>query len=272
LSAGTPPPSDAGSLTDEAFWDEYWKNLDLPREVTKGTSLYVDAITGVFDRWLEPGQDRSVLEIGGAPGQYGVYIHRRFGYRLHILDSSSVGCEATRKNLELLGIDGDVTLGDMFDESLELSPCDVVYSLGLIEHFNDLESAISAHVRFLKPGGLLFVGCPNFLGLNGLLLRRMAPEVVRTTKTGNMDVRTWTGFECNLNLEPLFKGYVGGFEPAVVARADNPRWPDRLAVHSLRALGQLLGRRELHVLRRLNSRAWSGYVMGVYRVPAEDRS
>jgi SAM-dependent methyltransferase len=255
-----------GSLTDEAFWDRYWQELRLPREVEKGTSLYLDAITDVFDRWLPRGEGKTVLEVGGAPGQYGAYMHRRLGYRLHVLDSSAVGCDATRRNLALLGIEGEVVHGDMFDPTLELPPFDVAYSLGLIEHFTDLEGAVAAHARFVKPGGLIVVGCPNFLGLNGVLLRRLAPGIVATTNTSNMDVRTWQRFERPLGLEPLFKGYVGGFEPSVAARRESQRPLDRASVRTLQVLARLLGRRETRFLRRLNSRRWSGYLMGVYRL------
>jgi len=266
MAADTPQPPEAGSLTDEAFWDEYWRDLRLPREIKKGTSLYIDAITDVFDRWLPVGEGRTALEVGGAPGQYGAYVHRRFDYELHILDSSPIGCAAARKNLELLGISAHVTEGDMFDPTLDVPACDVVYSLGLIEHFGDLDGAVAAHARFAKPGGLVVLGCPNFLGVNGWLLRRLAPAVVATTNTENMDVRTWDRFERSLLLEPLFKGYVGGFEPAVAARTETNRAVDRAIVRSLYELRRVLGHRALRSLRRLNSRAWSGYVMGVYRV------
>jgi SAM-dependent methyltransferase len=258
--------SGPGSLTDERFWDGYWEGLLLPREVKKGTSLYLDAITDVFDRWLGDGVGKSALEIGGAPGQYVVYIHRRHGYRPHVLDSSQVGCEATRRNFQLLRIDGAVTQGDMFDQALDLPLFDLVFSLGLIEHFDDLRAAVAAHARFVKPNGLLILGCPNFLGINGVLLRRLAPRVLAVTKTENMDIAKWDNFEHTLGLEQLFAGYVGGFEPNVSARADRTRRMDQLAVKGLRVAGSILGRRQLRALRGLNARAWSGYVMGVYRV------
>lgn len=266
MNLSNPHQAQAGSLTDEVFWDQYWQELILPREVTKGTSLYLDAITDVFDEWLPTGEGKRMLEIGGAPGQYGIYLHRRLGYRLHVLDNSAVGCAATRRNLDLLGIAGDVTQGDMFDPTLHLPSFDVVYSLGLIEHFNNLEDAVAAHVRFVRPGGLLILGCPNFLGVNGAVLRWLAPSVVATTNTDNMDLKKWAGFEKNLRLEPLFRGYVGGFEASVFARAERARWIDRAALRSVNALVWFLGHDEFRALRRLNSRMWSGYIMGVYRV------
>jgi SAM-dependent methyltransferase len=266
VSRRSPSPRGAGPLTDEEYWDRYWRTLELPSEVKKGTSLYLDAITEVFDRWLPADADGTVLEVGGAPGQYGAYVHRRLGYRLHVLDSSEVGCAATRKNLELLGIDGEIVQGDMFDPTLELPAFDVVYSLGLIEHFDDLEGAVEAHTRFVRPGGLLVLGCPNFRGVNGLLLRRLAPGIVATTNRPNMDARTWTRFEQTLGLERLFRGYVGGFEPSVAARTETGRKLDFALAGSLYVLGRVLGRRELRLLRRVNSSWWSGYLIGVYRV------
>jgi SAM-dependent methyltransferase len=46
---------------------------------------------------------------------------------------------------------------------------DLVCSIGLIEHFTDLEQILFAHLKFMKPGGQLFVALPNFRGINGLL-------------------------------------------------------------------------------------------------------
>jgi hypothetical protein len=76
------PPQMLGSET----WDDYWRELRLPVEVEKGGSLYVDAITDVFDRFLAQEDRLSVLEIGGAPGQYAAYIHRRLGHEVAVPD------------------------------------------------------------------------------------------------------------------------------------------------------------------------------------------
>lgn len=40
---------------------------------------------------------------------------------------------------------------------------DLVYSLGVIEHFNDTEKAIREHKRVLKPGGTALIVVPNLI-------------------------------------------------------------------------------------------------------------
>jgi SAM-dependent methyltransferase len=253
-------------LTDTAYWDDFWRTTTLPVEITKESNLYTTAITDALDHYLPVGRDLSALEVGGAPAQYLAYLHRRFGYHVAALDSSPIGCSLTRRNFELLGIPGEVLERDLFSEGEISRRFDVVYSLGLIEHAADPESLVAlvgAHLRFVRPGGTLAVGCPNYLGVNRLLAARFAPEKLRTHNLQLMDCRAWSAFEREFQLETLFKGYVGGFEASLLSKGDAA-----LAV-ALRVLGRVLNRKSLRLLRRLNSRAWSGYALGFYRVPSD---
>jgi SAM-dependent methyltransferase len=213
-----------------------------------------------------PAGGRSMLEVGGAPGQYLAYFHRR-GYAVHALDYSARGCEATAENFRLLGIPGTVYHGDLFDDSLELPTFDIVYSLGLIEHFTDLNAVVERHLRFLKPGGHLLLGVPNFLGINGWFLRRLAPQLMAQHQPPAMDLDRWRAFEASLGLEVLFKGYVGGFEPTVFRRREQRTAGTAVPYGVAVVLSRLLSRR-FGFLRRINGRWVSGYAMAVYRVAA----
>ena len=133
-----------GRFTDPAWWDDYWKGLKLPTEVKKSDSLLIGELTDVFDRYVPAGRNVNVLEIGGSSGRYLVYLYRRLGCMVNVLESSPVGAEAARRNFELLDIPGHVTLGDMFDEAIDLPPMDVVI-VGLIEHFDDPTAVARAH-------------------------------------------------------------------------------------------------------------------------------
>lgn len=253
-------------LTDEEYWDAYWNALKLPVEIRRHPrSLYLNAILDCVDRHLPDRPGLSVLEIGGAPGQYLAYLHRRFGYSCCCLDYSPLGCEKTRENFSLLGIPGTVHEQDLFDDRLDVPRHDVVYSLGLVEHFSDLEDVVSRHLRFVKPGGTLMLGAPNLLGINRWFLQRLAPEVLDVVDLRAMDLDNWRRFESALQLEPLFRGYVGGLEPCVFrARlADRQRRPLAKAV----SIVDLVVHGRLRALRRLNSRLISGYILGIYRAP-----
>jgi 2-polyprenyl-3-methyl-5-hydroxy-6-metoxy-1,4-benzoquinol methylase len=255
-----------GSRTDTAFWDDYWASLELPLEVEKSSSLLLRAITDVFDRFLDGRPRLSVLEIGGAPGQYAAYVHR-LGHAVTVLDSSPMGCEKARENFDLLGLNAEVVAGDMFEPPADLPRFDVVYSLGLIEHFQNVADAVRAHTSFVAPGGLLILGVPNLRGLNEFLMRRLSPAFLARHELNAMAEPTWDEFEALVGLVRLYREYIGGFEAATFWRCDSRRLSDRLLHRALWYAGKALGRDELRFLRRANSSSWSAYLMGVYAVP-----
>jgi SAM-dependent methyltransferase len=253
-------------LTDERFWDEYWHAVRLPLEVDPSSSLVAAAIVEVFERFLATPEPLSLLELGGAPGQYSACLHRRLGHAVTILDNSPVGCEKARENFDLLGIPARVVEGDMFAPPAELGTFDAVFSLGLIEHFEDITQAVRAHVALVRPGGLLFLGVPNYRGFNEVVLRRLSPSFLAWHRLESMDPRAWDGFEEELRLTRLFRGYIGGFEASTFWRSESPNLFDRALHQVLWRLGKTLGRKETRALRRLNNGLWSAYLMGVYRV------
>lgn len=255
-------------FTDPAWWDAYWQGMELPTEVTKADNLLVEALTDVFDHHVPITSESNVLEIGGSSGRYLVYLHRRSGCKVHVLENSPVGCEAARRNFELLGVNGEITFGDMLDESIVLPRMDVVYSLGLIEHFDDPAAVAAAHLRFLKPGGTLVIGAPNLAGINKLLFNRLSPSVFETHDARSADPESWVGYELTNRLQPVFKGYIGGFEPTLFWRVDKDRKTDVAIALTLKQVGRLLNLPASRFLRRANHRAWSAYVIAVYRTPA----
>lgn len=254
----------AGALTDEAFWDAYWQRLSLPTAVDETTAgQYQREILRVFKRFVPEGRGLRAVELGGAPGGYLAYVSRTFGHEAHAIDNSAVGCRKLAENFRLLQIPVSVYCRDVLEADLsDLPRYDLVYSLGLIEHFNDPIPMIRKHVELAKPGGLIVIGLPNFLGINRPLLQLTRPEAFNTLNLRTMDIRTWADFELRFGLEVVFRGYVGGWEPRiyVIRRSDMRSWvvnfPIRAAAKVMDALGPV---------RRWNARAWSGYAMGVYR-------
>ena len=141
-------------LTDKDFWDSYWEKYQLPLEMQKSNqNPFLNELLSTFDRYLPRNKNLSILEIGGSPGQYLAYIYKTQGYQLNCLDYSKIGCEKTRENFLLLGLEGDVYEYDLFSESLNLPKFDIVFSLGFIEHFSDANLVIEKHLQLLKSEG-----------------------------------------------------------------------------------------------------------------------
>ena len=260
--ASTPPQARTGAT----YWDRYWSGVTLPREYRHTPRAhYLNAILDVFDRWLPKDARLTAVEIGGAPGQYLAYLHRSLDLRVTCIDYSEIGCAKTIENFGLLGIPGEVIRADITGDVGDLPTFDIVYSLGLIEHFVDRRPIVENHVRLVRPGGYLVLGVPNFRGLTGWFMRVLAPDTYATHEIPAMDLDGWREFEEALHLRVLWKDYIGGFEPSIFARREDTRLRTLVPYLVARALKLLLSRR-LGFLRRINGPRWSGYAMAVYLV------
>jgi SAM-dependent methyltransferase len=255
-------------LTDPAHWDDYWHGTSLPTEVEKGSESSTTAILDVIDRFAASKTPLAVLEIGGAPGGYLIHLWREFGHDVCVLDNSPAGIELTRRNFALLGVPGTVLHRDLFADEPAPRLFDIVYSLGLIEHFADTRSVIDAHLRYLKPGGTLIIGCPNLLGINGAIMRRLAPSVFDWHFLDVMDISRWTDFEDALGLDIRFRGYVAGFQPSAFWRCERRAISSRVLARCLTAVGRHWRGAVARRLSSVNSRRWSYYALGVYKKPA----
>jgi 2-polyprenyl-3-methyl-5-hydroxy-6-metoxy-1,4-benzoquinol methylase len=252
-------------LTEEQYWDDYWTNLSLPSEIKRTKkSYYLNEILNVFDKYFHYDPSLSILEIGGSPGQYLAYLHRNFGYKIHCLDYSEIGCLKTEENFRLLNIPCNIIRKDLFKEENETPLFDIVYSLGFVEHFEDIDFVIERHMKFLKKDGLLLFGMPNFTGINYLFLKVLAPELLKKHNIKVMDIASWNVFEQKLNLQKIFKGYIGGFEPSVFNRREK-NTSFTLVVKVMAKFLSVMFTNHFNFLRKYNSKYFSGYIIGVYK-------
>ena len=198
-----------GRLTEKADWDDEWSKISLPSEVKRIEGSWLNELLYILDKYLPKNDDLSILEIGGAPGGFLVYMYKNFGYKIHAVDYSDTGCIKMKDNFNLLNIPVTISQKDIFSKSSNnLIRYDIVYSLGFIEHFTDLNMVVQKHRELLKPGGILLIGAPNFLGINYFFLKRLAPKLLSKHNLPTMDISNWKRFENKFNLKPLFRGYL----------------------------------------------------------------
>jgi len=251
--------------TEKEYWDDRWDKIQLPA-IHEPTTRHPVAreILRVFRDCLPQG-DLSVVEIGGAPGRHCAYLSKYHGYRPSIIEYSEIGCRKTRENFDLLGLDVTIHQRDFFSDLSDLPRFDVVMSFGFIEHFDDVPDVLGRHVQLLRPGGILILGVPNFRGISRKVLAWQAPEMLARHNLEAMDLRNWAVLEDKYGLTPLFKGYIGGFQPKDLKRCER-RTPMRLLVRwFFKMLQSVLA--PFPFLRRWNSPSWSAYLLGIYRLP-----
>lgn len=153
--------NDSIKLTSEKTWDAIWGTHLLPLTIKgKNSPYYVDRVDAFFHNYLPKKKDYEFLELGCAPGRWLHYFAVEFGYKVSGIDNSRRGVEITRKNLELLNIDATLFIGDAL---IYLFPktFDVVFSLGLIEHFDPPSEIINKHLDLVNKSGYAIIGIPN---------------------------------------------------------------------------------------------------------------
>lgn len=158
----------AVNLTDRAFWKAFWeskKDLIFP--------IKPDYYFGnIMAKLIAEKHIKTAIELGGFPGYYATYLKKYQHLDTTLLDYF-IHEGLIDQLLQNNGLEhGDIHIieADLFKYQPE-QLYDMVMSFGLIEHFSDTRDIIQRHLRFLKPGGVLFITLPNFKGVNGWVQR-----------------------------------------------------------------------------------------------------
>lgn len=171
--------------TGEQFWTKYWRERKLPppirvRSLSPRAWFYQE-----FHRLWEAHLPRSgpralrLLEIGCAGSRWLPYFAREWGYEVCGLDYSELGCELARCLLAREGVTGEIWHQDLFcPRPRQLGAFDVVFSNGVVEHFNDPAEPLRQMAAYLRPGGLMVTIVPNFTGWLGWLQSWVSPEIL----------------------------------------------------------------------------------------------
>ena len=97
-----------------------------------------------------------VLEVGSGRGSLSAYFADA-NWDCTLLDLSSAAIEVARSAFARHDLQAKFDVGDCLSMPYEDSSFDLVFSIGLLEHFEQIEKAISEQVRVLAPNGL-FIG------------------------------------------------------------------------------------------------------------------
>lgn len=127
-------------------------------------------------RYVRPGA--RVLEVGCAPGKVLAWVAAGLNASVAGLDYSARGLGQTRRLFDALGIQADLRQEDLRKTTFHRESFDVVYSLGVIEHFDDPRDIVNDHLALVRPGGVAVMTVPRYQGLYGSLQRYFDAEIL----------------------------------------------------------------------------------------------
>ncbi|SRR5579884_323557 len=162
----------------QRYWDELWANTPPPKAVHLRLHGWRNHVYRRFHALfraafadLNP-HGRKLLEVGCARSAWLPYFAVEFGFDVYGLDYSEIGCRQAMWVLAKHGVRGRVVCADLFHPPAAMfGVFDVVFSMGVVEHFVHTSTCLAALARFLKTDGLMITIIPNMTGLTGLLLR-----------------------------------------------------------------------------------------------------
>ena len=257
--------TDASSdLAGRAYWEDLWRRGGHLRF---GRFSYFHAAFGrLLRRYARSGM--TACEVGCADSVWVPFLVR-FGLRVTGLDYSRAGVDRLRATLANDRLEATLVCGDLFDDPLRGTRFDLVFSMGLIEHFENGTAVLNRLKRLVAPGGVLVTIVPNLTGAWGTIQKRLDPEIYKVhVPYGPAQLDE---LHAAAGLQPVERAnYFGVFGPLILNSGPFRRgWPrtHRVVQGTVWILQQAVSWPAAAILGdRAETRLLSSHVVGVYRV------
>jgi len=148
--------------TEQTDWDAYYARPALTARVTR--QFTQRTLISLMARHCHAHPDLAICELGGANSVFAEPILRALPVRsYHIIDTNARGLALLSKRVardpRLSWERGDVLLPD----PIHFERYDLVFSVGLIEHFSaaDTQRSIDTHFAFARVGGVVLLTFPT---------------------------------------------------------------------------------------------------------------
>ena len=196
------------NLTDRSFWKSFWESRKGLIFKLKPNYVFGDILAKIIaDKGVT-----NAIELGGFPGYYSIYLKKYQHLKTTLLDyfihPELVNKLLAANDLKPGGI--NIIEADLFTYE-PAEKYDMVLSFGLIEHFNDTQFIINEHLKFLKPGGTLFITLPNFKSVNGWVQKNFDKENYDKHNISSMDLNLLRDTCKALGLKDIETYYHGKF-------------------------------------------------------------
>lgn len=209
-------------ITTPDYWENNWADLDVPDpinpKINTPENYYYRVMHSLFVRKIGaqvfPGA--KVVEIGCGGSRWLPYLHQAFGYEVSGIDYTSAGIQLSQAILDKAGITGCIVQGDLFQPPPDwIGRFDVVFSFGLVEHFENTAQVVAACAQYLRPGGQMVTLVPTMRGLYGLAYRFLRPAIYQKHIPHTKETLTRAHINAGLNVSHC--DYVLGL-PGIISR------------------------------------------------------
>lgn len=188
------------------FWVKYWESKQPIKKLTRRHFFRT-----LFETHFIENEGKTLIEVGGFPGTYAVYLAKYFGFKTTLLDYVE-NKKLLHEIMRLNNVDSNrvQSMKADFLNYQAKNRYDAVVSFGFVEHFDDTKEIIRRHVALCKSGGKLLIAIPNFLGLNGSIQKKFDPENLKVHNLRSMDIKVLHEVMSKQNVKEYSIDYYGG--------------------------------------------------------------
>ena len=229
-------PKNKQSLPKKGSWDAVWGQKSTLKKISflrKVGFFYIEAsglLSKYINNYIKSDKKYSIIELGCGGSSYLPYLQKKYkNLQIFGIDKSLKGCRSIQLVLNEDFFSGCIVCGDIFQNPFN-KKFDIVFSVGLIEHFDKPDSILEKHVGLLKPGGLLICIVPNFVGFQGKFFKlnvwkKNYADIwfsknfiwgIRVISISEM--KTWLK---NMDLQDIKVHPIGGFFPVLLMESYN---------------------------------------------------
>ena len=210
-------------LSSQEYWDHVLEDARLPR-VNNRKSYHYSITMDFIDAYIRDKSYNSFFEVGCGSSGWLPYFANEYGLKVSGIDYSEIGCKLAEENLRILNISyGEIICKDLFeDDCTNGKKYDIVFSYGVIEHFDKPEEIIRIFSSFLNPGGIMITLVPNLNGFMGWLSKRFVPDIYKMHRVINK--KQLQGYHETNFLKNLSTNYAGTFSLAVIPLVRSKHW------------------------------------------------
>ncbi len=205
----------------------------------------------VRDRFPDP-RRLNILELGGGASDWLVHFGRTYRCGLWAVDYAPEGCARLKEKMDKWSLPCTILERDFFElKTTEIgAPIDLVFSFGLLEHFEDRSRIYRLAESLLTGRGIFIAVVPNLNALNLWWLNFANPALMDWHY--RLDLPTLRDEMAVGGFVETGGCYLGGFRLFAPGRS----FPLACLKRGLNGIGEILSR-----FADLSSRAWSPYIM-----------
>ena len=220
----TPPNID---IATKCYWDNSYDRIQESTINLNQQGYLEQCIERLLTPHIEKLPPKSkILEVGCGNSVWIPYFAKKFDLQIDGIDYSELGCKLARQRIQLANINNaTIYCQDFFspDENL-YQKYDLVYSLGVVEHFTNTDSVISNLRKFVKEGGLLLTEVPNIYAFPYRIISSAYSKAV-LNKHFRVDLNKLLCSYKRNNLQTIKSGYIGRFSLSLIPWGTLPNFP-----------------------------------------------